>query len=75
MAHHSALDSIRNSDSLDVEKEAGSNYAHLTNTSIHSFSWENVTVTVKDRQTKQPKDILSSVNGIVKAGNYVPQAR
>ena len=56
------------SDSIDIEKDAGSDYAHLTNTSIQSFSWENVSVTVKDRQTKQPKDILSGVNGIVRAG-------
>jgi hypothetical protein len=56
------------SDSIDIEKDAGSDYAHLTNTSIQSFSWDNITVTVKDRQTKQPKDILSGVNGIIKAG-------
>lgn len=57
-------------DSIDIEKDAESSYAHLTNTSIQTFSWENVTVTVKDRQTKQPKDILSGVNGIVKAGRF-----
>ncbi|ORY00162.1 ATP-binding cassette transporter-like protein [Clohesyomyces aquaticus] len=55
----------------DVEKDAGGDYAHLTNTVIRSFGWENVTVTVKDRSTKQPKDILSGVNGIVKAGEMV----
>lgn len=55
-------------DSLDIEKDAGSDYAHLTNTAVQSFVWEDVTVTVKDRQTKKPKDILSGVNGIVKAG-------
>ncbi|KAF2729433.1 putative ABC transporter [Polyplosphaeria fusca] len=57
--------------SLDVEKDAGADYAHLTNTSIQSFSWENVTVTVKDRQTKQPKDILSGITGNVKAGEML----
>ena len=51
----------------DVEKNGG-DYAHLTNTSIKSFGWEGISVTVKDRQTKQPKDILSSVNGMIKAG-------
>jgi hypothetical protein len=51
----------------DVEKSGG-DYAHLTNTSIKSFGWEGISVTVKDRQTKQPKDILSSVNGMIKAG-------
>lgn len=55
-------------ETLDVEKNAGSDYAHLTNTTIQSFSWDNVAVTVKDRETKLPKDILSGINGIVKAG-------
>jgi hypothetical protein len=54
----------------DVEKNAG-DYAHLTNTAIRSFGWGDITVTVKDRQTKQPKDILSDVNGIVKAGKQI----
>lgn len=55
----------------DVEKSA-MDYAHLTNTTVHSFSWEDVTVSVKDRKTKQPLDILSSVDGIVEAGAYPP---
>lgn len=57
------------SSDTDLEKMAGSEYAHLTNTSVRSFSWENITVTVKDRHTRQPKDILSDVNGFVKAGS------
>lgn len=53
----------------DVEKDAGnSNYAHLTNETLHNFSWKDVTVSVKDRSTKQPLDILSGVSGLVKAG-------
>lgn len=54
----------------DVENNAG-DYADLTNTAIRSFGWEDVTVTVKDRQTKQPKNILSDVNGMVKAGKQI----
>lgn len=54
----------------DVENNAA-DYADLTNTSIRSFGWEDVTVTVKDRQTKQPKNILSDVNGMVKAGKQI----
>jgi hypothetical protein len=61
------LTDIRNE--TDVEKDAGADYA-LTNTSVQSYSWENVTVTVKDRQTKQLKELLSGINGIVKAGVY-----
>jgi hypothetical protein len=54
---------------VDVEKGSG-DYTHLTNTAIQSFGFEGITVTVKDRQTKEPKRILSSVNGIVHAGQY-----
>jgi hypothetical protein len=56
----------------DVEKgAAGSDYAHLTNDEVKSFSWEDVTVTVKDRATKDPIDLLSNVSGIVEAGEMM----
>lgn len=60
MSHHAVM---------DIEKDAGG-YPHLTNATIRSFSWDGVTVTVKDRQTKQSKEILSDVSGIVKAGGF-----
>ena len=40
----------------------------LKNSTVGTVMWENTTVTVKDRQSKQPKDILSNVHGMVKAG-------
>ena len=55
---------------LDVEKDGDSHYAHLTNTYVSSYSWENVTVTVKDRESERPKDILSNVSGSIQAGEY-----
>ncbi|KAF2031371.1 P-loop containing nucleoside triphosphate hydrolase protein [Setomelanomma holmii] len=57
--------------SADVEKAAGQEFTHLTNDTVKSFSWENVTVTVKDRATQQPLDILSGVNGIIEAGELL----
>lgn len=57
--------------SADVEKDAAGDYTHLTNDIVQSFSWANVTVTVKDRATKQSLDILSEVNGIVEAGEIM----
>jgi hypothetical protein len=51
----------------DVEKDAGG-YTQLMNNSVRSFGWENITVTVKDRQTKLPKEILHDVNGVVQTG-------
>lgn len=55
----------------DIEKMIGGDYAQLTNTNIRSFGWKGVTVTVKDRQTQQPKNILSDINGIVKSGELL----
>ncbi|TLD38185.1 putative ABC transporter [Venturia nashicola] len=56
--------------SNDVEK-AGGDYAHLTNTTVRSFGWENVTVNVQDRESKLPKTIVSNVSGVVKAGELL----
>lgn len=55
----------------DIENAAGSDHIQLTNTSVRSLSWNSITVTVKDRQYKQPKTILSDVNGIVKSGELL----
>ncbi|KAK0650652.1 ABC transporter G family member 22 [Lasiodiplodia hormozganensis] len=55
----------------DVEKGSVTGYAGLANNTVTSYSWDNVTVTVKDRQTKSPKQILSSASGIVKAGELL----
>ncbi|KAF4965242.1 hypothetical protein FSARC_6961 [Fusarium sarcochroum] len=41
---------------------------HLLNTTIKNLTWRDVTVTVKDRETKQPKAIVDNVQGIVEAG-------
>ena len=55
-----------NTHSPDLERRPTD--AHLRNTTVNSFAWENITVTVKDTKTKQPKDLLQGVNGIVEAG-------
>jgi hypothetical protein len=51
---------------LDVKKKAVNMY--LQNTLVKNFGWQDITVTVKDYKTKQPKALLHSVSGIVKAG-------
>jgi hypothetical protein len=56
---------------IDIEKSSGGDYAPLTNSTVQSYAWENISVTVKDRETKQPKTIVSKINGIVKAGKYL----
>lgn len=55
----------------DVEKGAAADYAHLENSTVRSFSWRDVTVTVKDRRTKQPLEILAGVDGVVEAGRRI----
>ncbi|CAE7009589.1 hypothetical protein P3342_003048 [Pyrenophora teres f. teres] len=58
--------------SHDVEKDTvGTDFAHLTNDVVQNFSWQDVTVTVKDRTSKEPIDILSNVSGIVEAGEVM----
>jgi hypothetical protein len=41
---------------------------HLINDIVHHFSWRDVNVKVKDRNTKHNINILESSNGIVHAG-------
>ena len=54
----------------DVEK--GSALEHgLLNSTVQTFSWSNVSVTVKDRQTKQDKCILANASGVVNAGEIM----
>jgi ABC-type multidrug transport system ATPase subunit len=42
--------------------------AHLQNTTVASLAWRGVTVTVKDRNTKQLRNIVDNVEGLVEAG-------
>lgn len=42
--------------------------AHLDNTLVETFTWSGVSVTVRDRQTKNAKAIVDDASGIVHAG-------
>ncbi|KAL9088484.1 MAG: hypothetical protein Q9165_006208 [Trypethelium subeluteriae] len=55
---------------VDAEKGLASE-TYLTNDIIQKYAWENVSVTVTDRQTKQPKEILQNINGCVQAGELL----
>ncbi|TAQ83965.1 hypothetical protein B7494_g7711 [Chlorociboria aeruginascens] len=55
------------SSAVDIEQKA-SIASYLMNTTISSFAWKGVTVTVKDHKTKLPKAILENAEGIVRAG-------
>lgn len=55
-------------DMLSVDLEKGAGDEQLKNTTVKNFAWRNVTVTVKDHKTKQPKELLRNVRGVVQAG-------
>lgn len=58
--------------SQDLEKDGGaSEYAHLTNDGVRSFSWNDVSVSVKHLASSLPVDILSGVSGYVEAGEVL----
>jgi hypothetical protein len=52
---------------IDVEQRGHENF-YLENQIVQSLSWRDVTVTVSDRETKEPKEILSAISGEVAAG-------
>lgn len=44
---------------------------HLDNDAVRHLSWRDVSVIVKDRQTKSPRSILTCADGYVQAGQMV----
>ena len=58
---------VKNDLVSDIEDKAVAE-GYLTNTSVSSISWENITVNVKDRETKLPKSLVEDVSGLVRAG-------
>jgi len=61
----------RDSYGTDAEKTVADE-AHLQNTTVRNYLWRDITVTVKDRETKQPLHLLENVNGVVEAGVFSP---
>ncbi|KFY34223.1 hypothetical protein V494_06956 [Pseudogymnoascus sp. VKM F-4513 (FW-928)] len=61
---------IRQEDTYSPDLERRLTDAHLKNTTVKNFAWQDITVTVKDTKTKEPKALLQGVSGIVKAGMY-----
>lgn len=51
--------------------ERGAASEPLYNSAIKDLSWHEITVTVSDRRTKAPKQLLDDVNGEVKAGEIL----
>ena len=55
---------------VDIEKTVTN--THLQNTTVKDFAWRDITVTVKDKKTKESKVLLKGVNGVIKAGTAYP---
>ncbi|KAI1075377.1 P-loop containing nucleoside triphosphate hydrolase protein [Whalleya microplaca] len=51
---------------FDADVEHGDQ--HLLNTTVFNLAWRDVIVTVKDRHTKELRNIVDGVEGIVEAG-------
>ncbi|CAI7570960.1 unnamed protein product [Penicillium glandicola] len=51
--------------------EHNDNGRFLMNESVRNFSWQGLTVTVKDRETKQPRDLINDISGDVQHGELV----
>ena len=52
---------------IDVE-QCAHDTSYLNNSVVQDLAWSDVTVTVPDRETKLPKQILSDVSGYIAAG-------
>jgi len=68
-SHNDKVPVTLSSAAFDVEQQAIAE-AHLRNTTIKNIAWKGVKVTVKDRETKLPKNIVEDVEGVVEAGQF-----
>ncbi|KAJ5751090.1 hypothetical protein N7533_008118 [Penicillium manginii] len=56
---------------LDPDLERNEDHQFLMNRSVRNFSWKGLTVTVKDRQTKNARDLINDISGDVQQGELV----
>lgn len=52
----------------DPDLERNEDHQFLMNRSVRNFSWKGLTVTVKDRQTKDARDLINDISGDVQQG-------
>ncbi|KAJ6138892.1 hypothetical protein N7471_005378 [Penicillium samsonianum] len=53
----------------DLERNDSGHF--LMNETVRNFSWQGLTVTVKDRETKSPRDLINDISGDVQHGELV----
>ncbi|KAJ5189084.1 Aminoacyl-tRNA synthetase class 1a anticodon-binding [Penicillium cf. griseofulvum] len=66
MSDHSPFNASR---TLDLEQNDSGHF--LMNETVRNFSWQGLTVTVKDRETKRSRDLLNDISGDVQHGELV----
>lgn len=54
--------------SIDDAEKGPVDHLQLENNVVENYSWDDITVEVKDRKTKQPLKLLNSISGQVAAG-------
>ncbi|EAW14323.1 putative ABC transporter [Aspergillus clavatus NRRL 1] len=54
---------------LDLERNGGNQF--LSNQTVHNFAWNDLTVTVKDRRTKKPLNLIDGICGNIQRGELV----
>ncbi|PWY71694.1 ABC transporter [Aspergillus heteromorphus CBS 117.55] len=55
--------------SFDIERNESHQY--FRNDAVQGFAWRDLTVTVKDRSSKQPRDLIHGITGSVQQGELV----
>ncbi|CAG8234214.1 unnamed protein product [Penicillium nalgiovense] len=66
MGNPSPLDA---SSTPDLERNDSGHF--LMNETVRNFSWQGLTVTVKDRETKKARDLINDISGDVQHGELV----
>lgn len=56
---------LKGPSSPDLERNE---HQFLMNHAVQTFSWTDLTVTVKDRRTKQPRNLIDGSSGLVQQG-------
>lgn len=62
----------RDSNGLDSPDLEQNEHQFLMNQAVETFSWTDLTVTVKDRRTKQPRNLIDGSSGFVQQGKVPP---
>jgi hypothetical protein len=52
----------------DLERNDSGHF--LMNETVRNFSWQGLTVTVKDRESKKARDLINDISGDVQHGLY-----